>query len=173
MPQLLWYIGKDVATAYGCSHGEKYVVFSYGMLSQLFSGFGTHGSGFKRKTFLVCWECASCPVLNNTVLLYCLVGGRAGGEMVETWCPWKFCKSASSGTDLRYGMVRKATSWGLSLDLFQTGKRPCPPGEQSTGKMYFLWPLRHCAADLCRPTLKPLLSFNVCGQKMFCHCFGG
>lgn len=33
---------------------KKYIVFSYDMLSQLFSGFGTHGSGCKRKTFPVC-----------------------------------------------------------------------------------------------------------------------
>lgn len=74
-------ISKGVATAHGRSHGKKY---SYSMLSQLFSGFGTHGSVCKKKTFLGCWEWASCSVLNNTVLLYYLVAGRVGGEIIET-----------------------------------------------------------------------------------------
>jgi len=81
MPQLLSYIGKDMATARVCSHGEKYIVLSYGMLSQLFSGLGTCASGCKRKTFLVCCECAICSVLHSTVLLYRLVAGRVGGEI--------------------------------------------------------------------------------------------
>lgn len=72
MPQLLKYIDQDVAT----THGGKHTVFSYSMLLHLLSSFGTHGSGFKRKILLVCWERASCSVLHNTILFTVLLQGE-------------------------------------------------------------------------------------------------
>lgn len=148
---------------------KKYIVFSYDMLSQLFSGFGTHGSGCKRKTFPVCWECASCSVLNNTVLLYSLVARTVGGKIIENWCPWKSCTSSSTGIVECKGSnaMRLLISLVSNREMFMSSR-----GVIHWEITYFLWPLRYHAANLCHPTLKPLISFNVYGHELFCHCFG-